>query len=213
MSDSIQYKGYTIKVETEDDPCNPRTEWYNIGTMVCFHGNYNLGDDKKELSTGEVLKHSNFKSWQDMIDHVNRVEGGIIWLPLYLYDHSGITISTTGFRHIDSAQWDWGQVGFIYVTKKKARGEYIWKGITAARTEKVLEALRSEVETYDQYLTGDVYRYTVIKPDGEEGDSCGGFFGSDNEKSGLLENAQNSIDCEIKHTLETVGVQQELALA
>ena len=39
---------------------------------------------------------------------------------LYLYDHSGITMSTGSF--CDS--WDSGQVGFIYVTKEDIEKEY-----------------------------------------------------------------------------------------
>lgn len=36
---------------------------------------------------------------------------------------------------------------------------------------------------------GEVYGYTVTAPDGREVDSCWGFVGMDNKKSGLLENA------------------------
>jgi ribulose bisphosphate carboxylase small subunit len=30
-----EYKGYTIKVEYDEDPQNPRTDWDSAGTMVC----------------------------------------------------------------------------------------------------------------------------------------------------------------------------------
>jgi len=42
-----------------------------------------------------------------------------IMLPLYLYDHSGITMSTGKF----SCPWDSGQVGWIYCTIEKAMEE------------------------------------------------------------------------------------------
>ena len=38
-------------------------------------------------------------------------------LPLYLFDHSGISISTGSFHD----PWDSGQVGFIYASKEKAK--------------------------------------------------------------------------------------------
>jgi hypothetical protein len=148
-----------------------------------------------------------------MIAHVDKVEGGIIWLPVYMYDHSGITINTTGFSHCDSQRWDWGQLGFIYISKKKARKEYSWKVLNKARIEKLKGYLEGEIETYDDYLTGNVYRYTIELPDGTEDDTCGGYYGSDHEKSGLLGDAKNAIDYAIQHTLKTEGVQQELALA
>lgn len=67
-------------------------------------------------------------------------------LPVYLYDHSGITVSTSSF----SCRWDSGQVGFIYVTKDKAGDDW---GCAEA-------CLKSEIETLAQYLEGDVYGFT-----------------------------------------------------
>jgi hypothetical protein len=212
MSNTIQYKGYTIKIEQEEYPCNPREEFDNLGTLICFHKRYNLSDGK-HLSDGTKLKSADFNGWDAMIAHVDKVEGGIISLPVYMYDHSGITINTTGFNHCDSQQWDWGQLGFIYISKKRAREEYSWKVLNKARIAKLKEYLEGEIETYDAYLTGNVYRYTIVLPDGTEDDSCGGYYGFDHEKSGLMEAAKNAVDCAITHRLKTEGVQQELALA
>lgn len=38
----------------------------------------------------------------------------IIFMPLFLYDHSGITMNTCGY----SCRWDSGQVGYIYTDRK-----------------------------------------------------------------------------------------------
>jgi hypothetical protein len=207
--EEIKYKGYTIKIEQEDQPLNPRGDDYDtpLGTMVAFHNRYDLGDDK-HLSDGTKLKSADFNGWDAMIAHVDKVEGGIIWLPVYMYDHSGYTIRTTPF----SCPWDSGQLGFIYISKKKARETYGWKVLNKQRIAKIEEYLRSDIETYDDYLTGNVYRYTIELPDGTEDDSCGGYYGSDHEKSGLMEAAKNAVDCAIKHTLKTEGVQTELDL-
>jgi hypothetical protein len=82
-----------------------------------------------------------------------------ISLPTFLYDHGGISMSTGRF----SCPWDSGQVGFIYVSREKVREEYGWKVITKQREEKIRGYLRDEVKVYDQYLTGDVYGYTVYE--------------------------------------------------
>ena len=108
----------------------------------------------------------------------------IIALPLYLYDHCGITISTAPF----ACPWDSGQVGWIYVTKSRIREEY--GAFSKQLLNKVEAVLRSEVETYDQYLQGFVYGYmTFSLENGElvDGDSCWGFYGYDTEKNGLQE--------------------------
>jgi hypothetical protein len=81
-----------------------------------------------------------------------------------------------------------------------------------ARIKQVEDLLRSEIKTYDDYLTGNVYGYKIKAPDGEElDDACWGFFG-DPKESGLLEAAQNVVDYTITHRLKTQGEQQTLAL-
>lgn len=47
-----------------------------------------------------------------------------ILIPVGMYDHSGYTFyEGTGPHAIDSAGWDSGQVGFLYVTKNRLRSE------------------------------------------------------------------------------------------
>lgn len=188
MSDSVDYRGFEIEIKSDDHSQNPRTEWENLGTMVCFHGRYSLGDNGHGFDVGD---HESFK---ELADAIQKEDIAVI-LPLYLYDHSGITMSTGSF----SCKWDSGQVGFIYITKEKARKEFGIKRITKAWKEKLTLYLEGEVETYDNYLTGSVYYFNV---DDCEDASCGGFYGDDHEKSGLLDHARNAIDCELKYKMK-----------
>jgi len=170
LIETLKNGNTTLEIHSDDNPDSPRS-WDNLGTMLCKYGRYDLGD-----------KHSYELKYLRQIE-ANK-EGKYIVLPLYLYDHSGITMRTTPF----SCPWDSGQVGVIFVEKNKVREEYGWKVITAKRKEKILERLKGEVETYDQYLRGEVYGFRKLV-DGEEVDSCWGFYGSDHRDSGLFENA------------------------
>jgi hypothetical protein len=116
-------------------------------------------------------------------------------LPLYLYDHSGITISTGSF----SCPWDSGQVGFIYATREEILANWGKKRLTKKVLERARQCLEGGVETYDNYLTGSVYGYVVLGPDGEQVDSCWGYYGYDHEASGLLESAKGEVDGDIRH--------------
>lgn len=185
MSEELKYKGYTIKVIQDSDPMNPRDD-DNLGVMCCYHRNYQLGDTKHDHPSPEALK-----------EFLKANADKIVQLPLYLYDHSGITMNTTGYSHCDSQGWDWGQVGVIYITYEKIRKEYGWKALTKKRLAKIASYLQGEVETYDQFLTGDVYGYQVVDSKGEDADSCWGYFGHDHKSSGLLDSAQNAVDCDI----------------
>lgn len=189
---------HKLIVERDDYPDNPRNR-HNVGTMVCFHSRYDLGDkhyygspaeflldllndadlgsidgaarenileagsgifeevyhfwletqckqDVRDVldflrdeyegfsmeSIGRFLARKNWDlfcvSWlsprdievNELYDLVRATDKYVI-LPLYLYDHSGITISTVPF----SCPWDSGQVGWIYAPKdtfRKATG-------------------------------------------------------------------------------------------
>ena len=159
---------YQIDIIQDTDPESPR-EWDNLGTMVCFHRNYILGDKHD-------YNHNDYSGWKEMKESIIRNENVGVILPLYLYDHSGITMNTTGF----SCGWDSGQVGFIFVSKEKIREEFGVKYVTKKVIEKIEKLLVGEVETYDQYLTGDIYGYRITDTEtDEELDSCWGFYGSD----------------------------------
>jgi hypothetical protein len=160
---------YRIDIINDTDPESPRT-WDNLGTMVCFNNCYNLGDKHD-------YKHSNYSGWNEMEKDIIKQENVGVILPLYLYDHSGITMNTTGF----SCRWDSGQVGFIFISKKKMLEEYGGKIVTKKLKERVEKYLVGEVETYDQYLRGDVYGYRITDTEtNEELDSCWGFYGTEN---------------------------------
>jgi hypothetical protein len=51
--------------------------------------------------------------------------------------------------------------------------------------------LQSTLDLYSAWAWGDVFYYNIDEID----ESCGGFYGTDHEKSGLLEMAKNAIDC------------------
>ena len=173
--ETIEYKGYEIHVYQDPDPESPR-EWDNLGTMTCFHRRYELGD-----------KHS--MDIEELKELVARKD--VISLPLFLIDHSGVSMNTGGFSHCDPQGWDWGQVGYIYVTREDALKEFGKKKLTRALREKVRKILEGEVEAYDQYLTGQVYGY-VIERNGEHFHSCWGFSGD--PKDHLIPEAKSIID-------------------
>lgn len=104
-----------LRIMYHENPESPR-EWDNLATMVYGHRRYILGDEEAR----NIDCYNNWDEWlEDEILKLNGGEDNVVWLPLYLYDHSGITMNTTGF----SCGWDSGQVGWIYVTKDRLRKE------------------------------------------------------------------------------------------
>jgi hypothetical protein len=180
------YKGKLICIEMDDCQEESPREWEPLGTMMCWHRRYELGDknpynDSEECmisllsDTVGIENHSKYGRWCDERENdpeetwdldvdtwLSEVSPStlqellneyFVILPLYLYDHSGITMNTSGF----SCPWDSGQVGFIYVSNQKAKEEYK----TDDWRDRAIKCLRNEVETYDDYLTGNIYGYVI----------------------------------------------------
>jgi hypothetical protein len=309
---------YRLQIIQDEDPESPR-EWENLGTMICWHRRYNLGDpdeSKNYSDSQDLMAHLADEDYDDLYnryydrcpkdwsweqksdaahekarERINKkVLKDYVILPLYLYDHSGISMNTSGF----SCGWDSGQVGFIYCersrfiketgyTKKElfstdkhrtcVKGEHVrirghkdkghegWGKVISKRNGKVTvdfwdayskqyrethgldtnlytfpiaeveevranmaeEMLKGEVETYDQYLRGDVYGFKLYAPADqaaladadlteddidddniddycEEIDSCWGFYGNDWKTNGMADHV--AIDSIVKRRIK-----------
>jgi hypothetical protein len=156
---------FKLRVEQDTDPMSPR-EWDNVGTMLCFHQRYSLGDDNL------ALDHSDFDDWEAIEQHLRKECGAVAMLPLYLMDHSGLSMSTTSF----GCRWDSGRVGVIYTTAKRLTEI----GVELARAA---ECLVAEVDDYDRFLRGEIYCFVIEDRHGNVVDSCGGFHSEEDCRS------------------------------
>lgn len=178
-----RYKNQVLRIVPDEVDQSPR-EWDNLGTMICTHRRYNLGDIQK-----------------DPVEHLTELgltAKDIVYLPLYLYDHSGLTMSTRDFKASGLQGFDSGLVGIIYVSKEKIKSEWNVKRISKKLLNKVYRILNSEIEVYDDYLTGNVWGFTLTEEIQTENqlienliDSCYGFYGSDPETNGIKDHVEN----------------------
>jgi len=191
---------YQVSVFYDEEPLNPRVDYDNFGTMVCEHRDYNLSDENHDFNS-LVNVDCYYNSFSEQVDSLIKNDKVLLALPLYLYDHSGIMMNTTGF----SCNWDSGQVGIIYITKEKVKKEFKVKRISKQLKEKIRTYLINEVKMYDYYLTGNCYGYTIKDQQGEILDSCWGYLGDFDYclKDGIS-TAESYIKYDIKDHLKKV---------
>ena len=189
-----------LVIERDQFPEDPRS-WDNLGTMLCCHRDYQLGDCNSNRETEEQLAEicREYGKSDEEIDEMTFAEevrfildqDNVCGLPLWIYDHSGISMSTRR-----QCSWDSSFVGLIFVEKDFylaqmcLKDEENWK----AKAKKTLE---SEVEIYNDFLEGNVYQWALYEPTvvirqsmdgkelsreidekGEMVDSMGGFYNS-----------------------------------
>lgn len=213
-----------IVIQRDDDPFNPR-EGDNFGTMAMrARERFGMAEeaiyDKDvfllsaiedlnpefveglEHAESEMMAGMDFDAacqWEERRQEAvaTEFERLFIAVPIYVYEHSGVALSTKPF----TCYWDSGQVGLNYVSRAKAEEELgsiryplsYPKGIHIKDVEEhALFILEAEVKLVHQYINGEVYGYTVYDDNDQYVDSCWGFYsddwGQDWDTNGMADN-------------------------
>lgn len=204
-----EYKGYTINLHVDQDATDPR-DYDNLGTMVLFHRRYILGDKDHGYD------HNEYHSWAELREAIQLREGkDALILTMTMMDHSGLYIRCgRGFGDVDPGGWDSGQIGFIFVSRKRIREEMARPGklrpdginhelhpikhVTKKDLARAEECLRGEVETYAQFVEGDVYGFVIEDFDENHIDSCWGYYGTKDAIAAAKESVDSVFDSDIR---------------
>ncbi len=203
----------TIRILVDGNPPNPR-DLQTVGRMICWHDEYNLGDEHNYGRDG-FLRELAFEGSDSLKSEVLYLEG-VTYGQLYnrAFDadiddpneYARRLISGRVDRVLGSALsgcvilplYTIDQYGIsIYISQRQRRSSFAQVGwiVCDSKTvqrefngdmEEAEKAIRTEVFVYDQYLTGDVYGF-IVERDGKEDESCWGFFGWDVYENGMAD--------------------------
>jgi hypothetical protein len=181
---------FRLVVEQDDDPMNPWEDgvFDTLGTLVTWHRRLCIGHEQPKIEAHEWLldlagvdEDSYHAWWSARVRGIRDKPGrmgetfaealqakidreldklGIVILPVYAYEHGGVTISTGSFN----CPWDSGQLGYIYATKDKileSLGREKGRRLGPKDKAKAREIMESEIKVFDQYLTGDVWCWEI----------------------------------------------------
>lgn len=207
--ETFEHAGLSIEIHRDEDPQNPRED--NDGVidhLICFHRRYSVGDKHD-------FKSSDYNGWDEMEAALIKEFDAVDIVPVYMYDHSGITIQTSPF----SCPWDSGMIGFCLISRKAVLDNWSGKRMTKKLKKLARECIEGSVKEFDQFLTGDIYGYQIRKPvpEGEdEGDvieSCYGFYGMEYCREEAKSMAEGILAEEAKVAKENDPRQLKLAIA
>lgn len=184
--ETINIKGYDVEISLDDWQESPR-EWVS-STLVTAHKNYTFGGIRLTRDAWSIMD-----AFKRHLNDVDLSEKDIIFVEVFMYEHSGIALSTTPFN----CRFDSGQLGYLYEKRSEIRTEFGVKRISPKLERYILSRMVSELQSLEHWANGEVYRFSVV---GEE-DSCGGFYGCDHNESGLIETAADAIDTIHRHKL------------
>lgn len=165
---------FFMTAEQDNMPINPREDFNNC--TICYVRNRYLGSSKYD-------NDRDFADSDDLNDYLAGLKDRgteFVSVPLYAYVHSGITISTSSFGD----PWDSGCFGIAICTKEQVVNAF---GNDTDWQQHAEDIIEDEIETYDKFLTGETYVYTVYEYDKAAkewtlNDTCGGFYSNDEDE-------------------------------
>ena len=124
--------------------------------------------------------------------------GKFVWLPISIYDHSGISIWLGGTAgHVD-ARWDCSTIGFAYVEECTAEENRIPDDKYKTWQDWAYHIMQVEMKVYNHYVSGECYGWTAYDEDENAIESRSGYLGRDNIED-IFKDAQVEIDAEIEN--------------
>lgn len=185
--ETIEYKGYKIEIVQDECGENPRDSSDPLGTIFYWHRQYRLGG-KRDINATHAYPDS------DPAEVVRGLADGGEVLPLYCRDQDCALQTRLGTRAA------WPHVGYIYCPKDKIRAEY--GDLSANSRTTARRVLEAEVAEMSAYLTGEVYGWRVVGPDGSTVDSCWGYYGLDLNREYMLQCGHEAVDAAIAAVVE-----------
>ena len=169
IEDSITIKetevGYAVGYLVRDNDASPLDEISDDKELflVNYHRDFTVKKDDIITKDDVVEWYRNKPIPQSKDYHM---------FPLSMYSHSGVVLSLGSGSHFPDARWDVSHVGVVLVSKKE------WPD-----RDKAAQVAKGLIETWNQYLSGDVYGVVVEtfnkeKENTEEVDSCWGYYGN-----------------------------------
>ena len=128
------FGGFVFRVIADPDPVDLRAD-DPVTRIVTWTRRLVVGDEH---------------DFEDPDAFLASVQPDDIVLPLYVHDHSGISLALGPFND----RWDSGQAGYVLVTSEKLRAI----GVDPADTERVGEIVAGEVGEQQRYLNGECYQ-------------------------------------------------------
>lgn len=128
--------------------------------------------------------------------------GEIVWLPISMYEHSGVTIWLGDKMGHPDSQWDCSSIGFAYVEKCTAEKagalhadeDGLHYGFNSWE-EWAYDMMEGEMRMYDLYVKGDVFIYKIEGGNGYfDEDYIGGEFYGTSHIPRIIKMLQLDID-------------------
>ena len=214
MKEIKMYKGFKIEIQNDLDPINPCENFYSMAPLM-YESQRNTVDYSNGeiasflldyLTDGQVIRHQKklvtllgiYDVPTNRSEKINEIRDC-----LYDFINDGIKEKIAfcelfGIKYFSKeskgySQSDYADIFICWTPEFGKKTDVTYKKVTS-------DTFESTFDLFESWIWGDVYQYTVTKDNNNETfEIIGGYYGSDHEKSGLLDDARYVIDMELKN--------------
>lgn len=177
-TETIEYKDLKINIEQDDLPQSPN-DWDDEELfLVAFHRQFSV--ERQGFSKQDV---ADIFSKEPESDNYKEITEKYHVFPLVAYIHSGVSLALANEGKFVDINFDTSQLGAVFVSKAME-----------ASCDAARDAARELVNTWNQYLEGDVWGYVVKDKDGNDLSSCWGYYGKDEAIAAAKESANDDAE-------------------
>ncbi len=195
----INYRNHIISIETDDYANSPSEDVNDDMFLIYDHRQFYVKhqdfdcNETFELWREGKMQSKCFPAWtsKDGTVYTSHTEKYHIFAVTALI-HSGVWLSLNSSFACDPGGWDTSFKGFALIRQEKG---WSWKRDTAYERAELL------IEEWNQYLSGEVYRFSCCDKSGYNINSCSGYYGDEGIKEAIAE-AKSAIDYHIKTMVE-----------
>jgi hypothetical protein len=168
MEDAIfteKKDGLTLNIYRDEHEMSPDEDGDDGLFLVGYHRDFTV-DRKVSQGLAQCIarggKYEDDSENSEALDYIKKYH--IFGLEAYI--HSGVVLALSSEGNFPDRQWDVSQLGLVFASKKE------WRMRKSAR-----KAALGLIETWNDYLSGNVYGFVIEDEGGTHYDSCWGFSG------------------------------------
>ena len=191
--ETIEREGFTAGIFADECAENPFENWDGQGNF--YHW--------KEHGRDELLKYCELLGY----DAESREKIGKqhkFAVEIDKYEHSGISYSVKSEGI--NCRWDTSSTWAVWFPDKCAMDEIMRFKTLKAQKKRAVELAREACTLFNQWVNGDVWGFRIEDEQGNEIDSCWGFYGIESAR----EEVKSQLDYAIKERAENLKETRQL---